>query len=411
MPVITAAKGLTPILLEVDMKKTLKDIQVSGKKVLMRADFNVPLDEKRGITDDSRITAALPSIKYILDNGGRLILMSHLGRPKGEGAEPAFTLDPVAIKLSSLLGKDVKKMDDCVGEEVTAAVANMKDGDVILLENLRFHKEEKKNDPEFAKELASLGEVFVEDAFGTCHRAHASTAGVTEHLPSVAGFLVEKEIQYFEKVTKDPEKPFCLILGGAKVADKIPVIENMLDKVDFLLIGGAMAYTFLKSRLKGVGASRVEDEMLGTVKKIFELAGAKKVGIFLPSDHVVAREISADAKHKVMKEHISDGWIGLDIGPATIKKYKAILKESKTIVWNGPVGFFELKPFSTGTTELAKFIASLDATTVIGGGDTAAAINQLGLGDKMSHMSTGGGASLEYLEGKELPGIAALDDK
>jgi len=393
------------------MKKTIKDIQVSGKKVLMRADFNVPLDENRAITDDSRIVAALPSIKYILDNGGKLILMSHLGRPKGEGVESAFTLDPVAVRLSSLLGKDVKKMDDCVGEEVTEAVANMKDGDVMLLENLRFHKEEKKNDPGFAKELASLGEVFVEDAFGTCHRAHASTAGVTEHLPSVAGFLVEKEIQYFEKVTKDPEKPFCLLLGGAKVADKIPVIENMLDKVDFLLIGGAMAYTFLKSRLKGVGASRVEDEMLDTVNKIFELAGSKKVGVFLPQDHVVAREISADAKRKVEKEHISDGWIGLDIGPATIKKYKAVLKESKTIVWNGPVGFFEMKPFATGTTELAKFIASLDATTVIGGGDTAAAINQMGLGDRMSHMSTGGGASLEYLEGKELPGIAALDDK
>ena len=392
------------------MKKTLKDVQVKGKRVLMRADFNVPLDEKRCITDDSRIVAALPSIEYILDSGGRLILMSHLGRPKGE-VKPEFCLDPVAERLSALLKKNVRKMDDSVGENVEEAVKNMKDGDAILLENLRFHKEEKANDPGFAKRLADLGEVFVEDAFGTCHRAHASTVGVTRYLPSVAGFLVEKEIEYFEKVTQDPDKPFCLMLGGAKVADKIPLIENMLDKIDFLLIGGAMAYTFLKTRLKGVGASRVEEDMLGTVNRIFEMASRKKVGIFLPKDHVVAREVSERARRKVVKEHIPDGWIGLDIGPATIKSYEAVLKESKTIVWNGPMGLFEMKPFATGTRELAKFIAKLDATTVIGGGDTAAAINQLNLGDKMSHMSTGGGASLEYLEGKELPGIAALNDK
>ena len=392
------------------MKKTLTDVQLKGKRVLMRADFNVPLDEKRAITDDSRIAAALPSIKYILENGGKLILMSHLGRPKGE-VKPEFCLDPVADRLSSLLKKNVKKLDDCIGDDVEDAVANMRDGDVILLENLRFHKEEKKNDPEFAKQLASLGDVFVEDAFGTCHRAHASTVGVTQYLPSVAGFLVQKEIEYFEKVTKDPDKPFCLILGGAKVADKIPVIENMLDKIDFLLIGGAMAYTFLKSRLKGIGNSRVEDEMLDTVSKIFELASAKNVSIFLPTDHVVAKEVKDTARGKVVKEHIPDGWIGLDIGPETIKKYESVLRESKTIVWNGPVGLFEMKQFSAGTRELAKFIAKLDATTVIGGGDTAAAINQLKLGSKMSHMSTGGGASLEYLEGKELPGIAALNDK
>ena len=392
------------------MKKTLKDVDLSGKRVLMRADFNVPLDENRSITDDSRIVAALPSIKYILENGGKLILMSHLGRPKGE-VKSEFSLAPVAERLSSLLKKNVKKLDDCIGEDVQEAVANMKDGDVILLGNLRFHKEEKKNDPDFAKQLASLGDVFVEDAFGTCHRAHASTVGVTEYLPSVAGFLVQKEIEYFEKVTKDPDKPFCLMLGGAKVADKIPVIEHMLDKIDFLLIGGAMAYTFLKSRMKGVGASRVEDEMLDTVDKIFELASEKNVSIFLPKDHVVAKEISEKAKHKVVKEHIPDGWIGLDIGPLTVKSFEEVLKESKTIVWNGPVGFFEMKHFSGGTHALAKFISKLDATTVIGGGDTAAAINQLKLGSKMSHMSTGGGASLEYLEGKQLPGIAALNDK
>ncbi|NQT33212.1 MAG: phosphoglycerate kinase [Candidatus Omnitrophica bacterium] len=392
------------------MKKTLTDIQVKGKRVLMRADFNVPLDGKGKITDDSRIVAALPSIKYILENGGKLILMSHLGRPKGE-YNPELSLTPVADRLSVLLKKNVKKMDDCIGEDVEDAVNNMSEGDVILLENLRFHKEEKKNDPEFAKQLASLGEIFVEDAFGTCHRAHASTVGVTEYLPSVAGFLVQKEIEYFEKVTRDPDKPFCLMLGGAKVADKIPVIENMLDKIDFLLIGGAMAYTFLKTRLKGVGDSRVEDDMEDTVNKIFELASANNVSIFLPKDHVVAKEIKANAKRKIVKEHIPDGWIGLDIGPETVKSYEAILKESKTIVWNGPMGLFEMKPFSVGTRELAKFISKLDATTVIGGGDTAAAVNQLKLGNKMSHMSTGGGASLEYLEGKVLPGIAALNDK
>ncbi len=392
------------------MKKTLRDVQLKGKKVLMRADFNVPLDEKRNITDDSRIVAALPSIKYILDNGASLVLMSHLGRPKGE-VKTEFSLEPVAERLSVLLNKNVRKMDDCIGEDVEDAVKQMKAGDVILLENLRFHKEETANDPAFAKKLASLGEVFVEDAFGTCHRAHASTVGVTEYLPSVAGFLVEKEIKYFEKVTKNPDKPYCLILGGAKVADKIPLIENMLDKIDFLLIGGAMAYTFLKSRLKGIGASRLEEEMIGTVNKIFEMASAKNVSIFLPKDHVVAKEIKEGAKHKIVGEDIPDGWIGLDIGPATIKSYKSVLKESKTIVWNGPVGLFEMKPFMTGTRELAKFIAKLDATTVIGGGDTAAAINQLKLGEEMSHMSTGGGASLEYLEGKELPGIAALNDK
>jgi 3-phosphoglycerate kinase len=392
------------------MKKTLADIQLKGKRVLMRADFNVPLDERRNITDDSRIVAALPSIRYVMDNKGKLILMSHLGRPKGE-IKDELRLDPVAERLSALLKKNVRKMDDCVGEDVEEAVSEMKEGDIILLENLRFHKEETKNDPAFAKQLASLGEIFVEDAFGTCHRAHASTVGVTGYLPSVAGFLVQKEIEYFEKVTKDPDKPFCLVLGGAKVADKIPVIENMLDKINFLLIGGAMAYTFLKSRLKGVGASRVEEEMVGTVNEIFEKASSKNVSIFLPRDHVVAREVKENARRKIVKEHIPDGWIGLDIGPETIRNFKSILKESKTIVWNGPVGLFEMKPFSVGTRELAKFMARLDATTVIGGGDTVAAVNQLKLADKMSHISTGGGASLEYLEGKELPGIAALEDK
>jgi len=392
------------------MKKTLTDMDISGKRVLMRADFNVPLDENGMITDDSRIRAALPSIKYILENGGQLILMSHLGRPKGEFIA-GLSLKPVAEKLSSLLGKEVKKMDDCVGEDVEEAVREMKDGDIILLENLRFHKEEKKNDPAFAKQLASLGDVFIEDAFGTCHRAHASTVGVTEYLPSAAGFLVEKEIEYFEKVTKNPDKPFCLILGGAKVADKIPLIENMLEEIDYLLIGGAMAYTFLKSRHKGIGASRCEDGLADTVSRIFKLASEKKVSIFLPRDHIVAKEIKPDAEVRTVDENIPDNWIGLDIGPKTVRNYEEVLKGAKTIVWNGPVGLFEMAPFSGGTRALAEFISKLDATTVIGGGDTASAVNQMNLGNKMSHMSTGGGASLEYLEGKELPGIAALDDK
>ena len=393
------------------MKKTLMDVDLKGRKILMRVDFNVPLDDARKITDDSRIRAAMPSMKYVIKHGGKLILMSHLGRPKGE-VKPEFSLAPVAVRLSELMKIEVKKLDDCTGPDVKAAVDAMKNGDIVLLENLRFHKEETKNDPVFAKELASLGDIFVNDAFGTCHRAHASTEGVTKNMPSVAGLLVEKEIEYFEKVTKFPDKPFALLLGGAKVADKIPVIENMLDKIEFLLIGGAMAYTFLKSRLKGVGASRVEDDMMETVNRIFSLASSKGVSIFLPEDHVVAREVSETAKRKVTKdEHIPDGWIGLDIGPKTIKNFESILSEAKTIVWNGPVGLFEMKPFSKGTKQLAKFISKLDATTVIGGGDTAAAVNQLKLGKKMSHMSTGGGASLEYLEGKELPGIAALNDK
>lgn len=393
------------------MKKTIENMDIRSKRVLMRADFNVPLNDEGEITDDNRITAALPTIEHIISGGGRLILMSHLGRPKGK-VESSLKMDPVAERLSELVGKKVLKLDDCIGPDVEKAVGEMSDGDVVLLENLRFHPEEKENEPEFVKALARLGEVFVEDAFGTCHRAHASTAGVPQEIPSAAGFLLRKELEYFEKVTTSPDQPFCLLLGGAKVADKIPVIENMLAKIDYLLIGGAMAYTFLKTRLKGVGASRLEEDMVDTVNKIFEKAGAEDVSIFLPSDHVVAREIDAKAKRQVVKEHIPDGWIGLDIGPATIKEYKKVLKESKTIVWNGPMGLFEMEPFAKGTKALAKYIAKLKgATTVIGGGDTAAAVNQMGLGDKMSHISTGGGASLAYLQGKQLPGVAALDDE
>ncbi len=391
-------------------KKTIKDIEITGKRVLMRVDFNVPLDEKKNITDDTRIKGAIPTIKYALDRNAKVILMSHLGRPKG-APNPEYSLKPVAADLGRKLGKNVIMTGDCIGPDVKKAVDSMAGGDVILLENLRFHKEEEKNDPAFAKELAGLGDVFVNDAFGTCHRAHASTEGVTKYLPSVAGFLVEKEIEYFDKLLKNPEKPFTLILGGAKVSDKIGVIENMLPRIDFLIIGGAMAYTFLKTRLKGVGNSKVEADKLDLANKIFDLARDNKVGIFLPQDHVVATEISDKAKVKVTVDYIPDGWIGLDIGPRTIKKYLEILKDSKTICWNGPVGYFELKKFRKGTASIAKFISRLKATTMIGGGDTAAAVNALNLGSRMSHISTGGGASLEYLEGKDLPGIAALMDK
>lgn len=391
-------------------KKSIRDMDIKGKKVLIREDFNVPLDDKRQITDDTRIRESLATIKYAIDRSAKLILMSHLGRPKGE-FNREFSLAPVAERLSKLLGTKVKMMGDCVGSEVKNATHGMKEKEVMLLENLRFHKEEEKNDENFAKELASLGDVFINDAFGTCHRAHASTAGINKYLPSAAGFLVQKEIEYFDKLLKNPNKPFALILGGAKVSDKIAVIENMLPKIDFLLIGGAMAYTFLKSRLKGVGNSKLEEDKISVAEDIFDKARENNVSIILPEDHVVAQEISDKAKTKIEIEHISDGWIGLDIGPRTIKKFMSVLKDSRTICWNGPVGYFELRPFKKGTTEIARFISKLKATTVIGGGDTAAAINALGLGSKMSHISTGGGASLEYLEGKELPGIAALSDK
>jgi len=392
-------------------KKSIKDIDVSGKRVLMRVDFNVPLDDKLNITDDTRITAVLPTIKYLLEKNAKLILMSHLGRPKGK-VKDEFRLTPVAERLSQVLGKSVVKLDDCVGSEAEEKTKAMKEGDVVLLENVRFYPEEEKNDPAFSKKLASLGDLFVNDAFGSCHRAHASVEGVTKYLPAVAGFLLEKEIEYFEKILKNPAKPFSLILGGAKVSDKIEVIRNMLKLADFIFIGGAMAYTFLRSRRIWAGSSRVEEDKIDLASKIFEEAVKTKTSIILPEDHIVADKISEDANVRHVDDiAIQDGSIGLDIGPKTIEKFKAILEGSKTIVWNGPLGFFELAPFKKGTEEIANFITGLDATTVIGGGDTAAAITQLGLKDKVSHVSTGGGASLEYMEGKKLPGIAALNDR
>jgi phosphoglycerate kinase len=391
-------------------KKTIRDMNIKEKRVLIRVDFNVPLDDKQNITDDTRIRESLPTIKYALEYDAKVILMSHLGRPKG-GFAKEFSLAPVAERLSKLLGMQVKMAKDCIGPDVKRMASALREGEVLLLENLRFHKEEEANDENFAKELASLGDVFINDAFGTCHRAHASTYGVTKFLPSAAGFLVQKEIEYFDKILKKPDKPFALILGGAKVSDKIKVIENMLPKIDCLIIGGAMAYTFLKSRLKAVGNSKLEADKIDVANNIFNHARDFGVGIFLPEDHVIAQEISASTKVKVVDDNIPDGWIGLDIGPKTIKKFNETLKAAKTVCWNGPLGYFELKPFKKGTEGVAKFISKMKVTSVIGGGDTAAAINELGLGSKMSHISTGGGASLEYLEGKELPGIAALGDK
>ena len=392
-------------------KKSIKDIDIKGKKVIMRVDFNVPLDKNLAITDDNRIRAALPSIEYILARDAKLILMSHLGRPKGEKRKE-FSLAPAAVRLSELIGKPVKMLDDCIGDSVKEAVSAMNSGDLILLENLRFHKQETENDASFAKELASLGDIFVNDAFGTCHRAHASTEGVTHYLESVSGFLVEKEIEYFQKVVTSPDKPFAFILGGAKVADKIPVIENMMEKCDLIFIGGAMAYTFLKVNGIDVGSSRMEEEMIDTVKAIKDKASSKGVEIVLPIDHVITDDFETAENVKITDgESIESGWMGVDIGPKSIELFKDKLKQVKTIVWNGPVGVFENDKFAAGTKALCDAIAESDATTVIGGGDTAAAVLKFNVADKMSHISTGGGASLEFLEGKVLPGVAALSDK
>lgn len=392
-------------------KKTIKDVDLKGKRVLMRVDFNVPLDDKLNITDDIRIRAALPTIKYALDKGAKVILMSHLGRPDGAVNE-LLRLAPVAVRLEKLLGRPVLALKDCIGDEVKKAVSEMKPGDVILLENLRFHPEEEKNDPNFAKELASLGDVFVNDAFGTAHRAHASTEGVTHYLPSVAGFLLEKEIKYLGGAVDNPKRPFVAILGGAKVKDKIKVIDNLLNKVDALLIGGGMAYTFLKAKGKTIGISKLDKDGFETAKQALDKAAKKNIPILLPIDHIIGDKFDASANTRVVDEDIPDGWMGLDIGPKTIKLFEDKLKSAKTIVWNGPLGVFEMDKFAKGTEEIAKFIAGLKGvTSVIGGGDTAAAMAKFKVEDKMSHISTGGGASLEYLEGRGLPGIDALNDK
>jgi phosphoglycerate kinase len=390
-------------------KKTIKDIDVKDKRVLVRVDFNVPLD-KGQVTDDRRIRAALPTLNYLLDHGASLVLMSHLGRPK-DGPDPKFAMDPVAERLSELLGRPVKKLDDCIGPAVESAVKTMQPGDVTLLENTRFHPEEKKNNPDFAAQLAALGQVYVNDAFGSAHRAHASTVGVTDTLrPAVAGFLLERELEYLGKALADPPPPFIAIMGGAKISDKIAVIENLLAKVDSLLIGGGMANTFFVAQGHEVGSSLVEEEAIGTAKKLLAEHADK---LILPVDCVVAIEFKAEAESKVVPvDEVPAGWMILDIGPATVAHFANRLAAAKTVVWNGPMGVFEFPRFAEGTFAVARALAKLnDATTIIGGGDSAAAVEQAGLADQMSHISTGGGASLEFLEGKTLPGVAALDDK
>ena len=392
-------------------KKTVRDIDVKGKKVLVRCDFNVPQDENGNITDNRRIVSALDTIKYLIENNAKVILCSHLGRPKGE-VKKEFSLLPVAKELSRLLGKEVKLADDIVGESAKTLSNNMKEGEVILLENVRFDKREEKNDEEFSKELASLAEVYVNDAFGTAHRAHSSTAGVASYLPAVSGFLIEKEINFMGKALENPERPFVAILGGRKVSDKIGVIESLLEKVDTLMIGGAMAYTFFKSMGYNVGNSICELDKLELAQNLIKKAKEKNVKFMLPVDTKVGKEFSPNTESKIVKyTEIPDGWEGFDIGTETIKLYEEEVKKAKTLIWNGPVGLFEFDQFAVGTNAIANALAETDAVTIIGGGDSAAAIEKAGLSSKMTHISTGGGASLEFLEGKKLPGIECLQDK
>ncbi|MCM1497654.1 MAG: phosphoglycerate kinase [Clostridium sp.] len=395
-------------------KKSVDDINVEGKKVLVRCDFNVPLDAELNITDENRLVAALPTIKKLIADGGKVILCSHLGKPKGE-PKPELSLAPVAKRLAELLGQEVKFAADAevVGPNAKAAVDAMKNGEVVLLENTRYRAEETKNGEAFSKELASLCDVYVNDAFGTAHRAHCSNVGVTEFVDTaVVGYLMQKEIDFLGNAVNNPERPFVAILGGAKVSSKISVIENLLDKVDTLIIGGGMAYTFMAAHGEEVGNSLLEEDYKEYALKMEEKAKAKGVNLLIPIDTLVADDFSNDANRKVVgRGEIPAGWEGLDIGPETSKLFADAVKDAKTVVWNGPMGCFEMPNFADGTIAVAKALAETDATTIIGGGDSAAAINQLGFGDKMTHISTGGGASLEFLEGKELPGVAAANDK
>lgn len=392
-------------------KKTLKDFNVQGKRVLVREDLNVPLDETGKITDDTRIRATLPTIQYLMDHGAKVILMSHLGRPKGQ-VNKKYTLLPVAERLSELLGKEVAFAEDCIGAKVKQVVSSMQEKDVLLLENVRFYAEEEKNDKEFAKKLAELGDIYINDAFGTSHRAHASTAGVAEFLPAGAGFLMKKEIETMGKALENPKRPFVAILGGAKVSDKIGVIKNLLSKVDTLLIGGGMAFTFLKSQGYEIGKSLLEQDKVELAASLIKEAQKKGVSLILPDDVVVAGEFNEDVPHKtVLVSEIPQGMMGLDIGEKTREKFAKVIDEAATVVWNGPMGVFEMKTYAEGTLALARAMADSEAITIIGGGDSAAAVKQLGYADAMTHISTGGGASLEFLEGKELPGVALLEDK
>ena len=395
-------------------KKCISDISddaLLGKRVLVRVDFNVPLDKERRITDDARIKASLPTINYLIDKKAKVILMSHLGRPEGE-YNPMFSLDVVAERLAELLDKEVIFLSDCIGSEVRKKVSNLSDGDVVLLENLRFHKEEKKNDESFARELASLGDIYVNDAFAASHRKHASVVGVAKFLPSYAGFLVSKEIEVLSSLLENPKTPFMAILGGAKVSDKIGVIKNLMNKVATVLIGGGMSYTFLKSQGYEIGDSLLEEEKIKVAQEILKDAEKRGVRILLPIDIVVADKFSEDANTEIVDaKKIPGGWMGMDIGPKTIDFFKKELEKAKTVFWNGPLGVFEMKKFANGTNSIAEFLGELNAVTVIGGGDSASAVRKAGVADKMTHISTGGGASLEFLEKGSLPGVEVLEDK
>jgi len=395
-------------------KKTLKDIDVNGKRILVRCDFNVPLDSEQNITDDRRITSAMPTVNYLLENGASVVLMSHLGRPKGE-AKAEFSLAPVANRISEILGKNIifAEYDDVYNEEVQNIADGLKSGDVMLLQNTRYRKEEKKNNPEFAKQLAGLADMYVNDAFGTAHRAHASNVGVSEYLPSAAGFLLEKEIAVMAESIANPKKPLTAILGGAKVSDKIGVIENLLNIADNIIIGGGMAYTFLKSQNIEVGKSLLEEDKIDLARELLLKAHDKKVNIYLPIDCVVAKEFKNDTEFKnVDVNKIPESWMGLDIGKNTIDNFVEVIGDSQTVIWNGPMGVFEMTNFAKGTNAIANAMAkNTEAITIVGGGDSASAVEKSGVADKMSHISTGGGASLELLEGKILPGIDCIDEK
>jgi len=392
------------------MKRTIRDLDLKGKRLLIRVDFNVPLNEALEITDDNRVKASLPTIQYALDQGAKVTLMSHLGRPKGQ-PNPKYSLKPVADHLSKLLARSVVQCSDCVGDEIQREIAKAPEDAVILLENLRFHAEEEKNDEKFAKALASSSDLYVNDAFGTSHRAHASVQAITQFLPTAAGFLLEKEIQYLGDALESPKKPFMLILGGAKVSDKIGLIMNVIQKLDKILIGGAMSYTFKKVLGQGVGKSRVEEDKLELAQEILNKAKEQGVEILLPEDHVIVQEFDENAEYKISGLDIDEGWEGVDIGPKTTEHYAEVLKDAKTVVWNGPMGVFEMKNFKNGSLGVAKSLAeNKEAITIIGGGDTAACVIQFGLRDQVSHISTGGGASLEYLEGRKLPGIESIPE-
>jgi phosphoglycerate kinase len=405
-------------------KKTLDKLPLKGKRVLVRVDFNVPLDDNQNVTDDRRIRMALPTIRKAIDSGGRVILMSHLGRPDGE-RKPEFSLKPTSVVLASLLGKEVKFAPDCIGPEVEQIVGGLKDGDLLVLENLRFHAGEEKNDPEFAKALARLADVYVNDAFGTAHRKHASTYGVPALMPKgtrAIGFLIEKELKFLGEALEKPMRPFVAVLGGAKVSDKIKVIENLLKKCDRVVIGGAMAYVFMAARGQGVGKSKVErivkkkdgteKDMIAEARKILDKVAASKAEVLFPEDHLVARQFAADADTDVQSPDIQDGWMGVDIGPETIALYSEKLRDAKTVVWNGPMGVFEMTPFAEGSEAVCKVLAEVakKGTVVVGGGDTAAAVEKFGLAEQMTHISTGGGASLEFLEGKPFETIDIIDE-